>query len=96
MKKVNLSIALSLMSGVTALHAAPITVPSGSAQSLEQSKVLVKSDTQISHLLLAQGGNGAGVGASGGNGGVGASGGNAGSGASGGNGGAGGKGTTKK
>lgn len=95
MKKVNLSIALSLMSGVTALHATPITVPSGPAQSLEQSKVLVKSDTQISHLLLAQGGNG-GVGASGGNGGVGASGGNAGSGASGGNGGAGGKGTPKK
>lgn len=93
MKKVNLGVALSLMSGVTALHAVPVSTLLDSAQPLEQSKVLVKPDTNASNIVLAQGGNG-GSGAPGGNGG--SVGGNAGSGASGGNGGAGGKGATKK
>lgn len=61
MKKVNLGIALSLMSGVTVVHGA--TMPSALVQNqhAHQSKVLVMPRVQSSDLLLAQGGNGGSV-----------------------------------
>jgi hypothetical protein len=83
MKKVNLGITLSLISGVAAASTPSVNVPSNDEQEYSLSKALVKPDTQIQNLYLAQGGkggNGGSVGpGNGGNGGNGGKGGNAGS-----------------
>ncbi len=87
MKKVNLGIALSLISGVAVANTNPINTSSNNEQHYSSSKVLVKPKTENGNLLLAQAGNG-GIGGNGGmggnagsgNGGNGGMGGNAGSG----------------
>ena len=67
MKKVNLGIALTLVSGVSSTQAASFNIVPDSAPFSQLSNILVKPDTSISNILLAQGGNGAGGNGAGGN-----------------------------
>jgi hypothetical protein len=83
MKKVNLGVALTLVSGIPTVHAAQMQLSEVANQPIEQSKILVKPNIQIHDLILAQGSGGNGGNA--GNGGNSGKGGNAGKGGDGGN-----------
>jgi len=66
MKKVNLGIALSLISGAAVVHATPTNTAAITEQQANQTKVLVKPDVQSKNLLIAQDSRGGEWGAGGG------------------------------
>ncbi len=86
MKKINLGIALGLVSGVASVQATPNIPASSQIQQISSSNIVTPAVNQ-NYILLAQG--------QGGNGGNAGKGGNAGSGGKGDDGGAGGKGSQK-